>query len=204
MLKRKKVIIFLIIILLLITAGGVFCWWQKREIKGSPEDYVIKETAEGRIVENKKAGLTVKVPEGWEAKKMDVEEGLAIFYSSETEIEWREGKIVFPIKKGCLIRTTVVYKEGDFEDIKRETKFDHLLIGKVNYDEFEKITINNYRGLKNSFELVPWGAEKLESGISIYIPLKDKVYGLHLTWAFDEEEKCIQEFESFLETIQIK
>ena len=29
------------------------------------EDYVIKETPEGTFVENEKAGLTFKVPEGW-------------------------------------------------------------------------------------------------------------------------------------------
>ena len=80
MLKRKKIVFLIIIILLLIIAGGVFWWWQKREIKGSPEDYVIKETAEGRIVENRKAGLIVKVPESWEVKRMDVEEGVIILY----------------------------------------------------------------------------------------------------------------------------
>jgi len=61
----KKVIFSLIVILIL--AGGGFFWWrQGREIKGSPEDYVIKETAEGRFVENRKARLSIKAPEGWE------------------------------------------------------------------------------------------------------------------------------------------
>jgi len=61
---NKKIVIPIIIVVLILVGGGFF-WWQWREIKGSPDDYVIKETPEGKIVENKKAGLTVKVPEGW-------------------------------------------------------------------------------------------------------------------------------------------
>jgi len=42
---NKKIILSLTIVLLLIV-GGFFWWWQGREIKGSPEDYVIIETEE--------------------------------------------------------------------------------------------------------------------------------------------------------------
>jgi len=67
--KKKIIISIFVILFLILVAGGGFFWWGKREIKGSPEDYVIKETAEGKIVENKKAGLTVKVPEGGRQKR---------------------------------------------------------------------------------------------------------------------------------------
>ena len=77
---NKKIIIPAFVILLLIV-GGVF-WWQKREIKGSPEDYVIKETEQGKIVENKKAGLIVKVPDDWEVQKVNIEEGTGTFFSA--------------------------------------------------------------------------------------------------------------------------
>ena len=197
--KLNKKIIFSIIIVLILIAGGFFWWWQGREIKGSPEDYVIKETEEGKIVENKKAGLTVKVPERWETERVKDEEGVMVFYSPETEMERREEKIVLPIEKGCVVRTTVVYREGDFDRIKRETRRDHLLMGGVKYDEFEEITINNFYAIKNTFEL-----EKFGSGISVYIPIKNKVYGFHLVWASGEKEKCVQEFDKFLETVSIK
>jgi len=197
--KLNKKIIFIFVFVLILVVGGFFWWQQNREIKGSPDDYVIKETEEGIFVENKKAGLVVKVPEGWETKKMEVEEGLIILFPLETEMEMREGKIVLPIKKGCLIRTTVVYREGNFDQIRNQTKIDHLLTDGVKYDEFREITINNYYGLKNNFEF-----EKLGSGISTYIPIKNKVYGFHLVWASDEKERCLQKFESFLETVSIK
>jgi|GEM_PF-3234898 len=195
----NKKVIFVFIFVLILISGGLFFWWQNREIKGSVNDYIIKETTEGIIVENKKAGLTVKVPEGWQVEKMEVEEGLMIFFPPGTEMEIREEKIVLPIRKGCLIRTTIVYREGDFDQIKRETKRDHLLMESVKYDEFEEITINNYYGTKNTFEL-----EKLGSGISVYIPIKNKVYGFHLVWVPNEKEKCVQEFEDFFKTISIQ
>lgn len=190
----NKKVIFVFVIVLLLAGGGFFWWWQGREIKGSPADYVIKETPEGKIVENKRAGLMVKVPEGWKVQKIEVDEGLVILFPLETEMETRESRIVLPIEKGCLIRTTVVYREGDFEEIKRETRRDHFLVGGVIYDEFEEITIADYRGLKNSF-----GLEKLGEGISIYIPIRNKVYSFHLAWGPEEKERCSMEFDKFLE-----
>jgi len=193
---KKKIIIALVLIL--IALGGFF-YWQNREIKGSPDDYVIKETAEGIFVENKKAGLSVRVPEGWEIKKIETEEGLMTLFPLETEMEIIEEKIVLPIKEGCLIRTTIVYREGDLDQIKKETTIDHVLMGGTIYDDFEEVMMNNYYGIKNVFE-----SEKFGSGTSIYIPIKNKVYGFHLVWASDEKERCVQEFDKFLETVSIQ
>ncbi len=197
--NKKIVIVSAIVLLIILVGGGFFWWWQIKEIKGSPADYVIKETAEGKIVENKRAGLAVKVPESWNAEKIEIDEGLIIFFFFFSEIEQREMKIVLPVKKGCLLRTVVIYKEANLDQIKKETKIDHLLMGAIKYDEFEEIAINNYPGLKNTFDF-----EKLGSGVSIYIPIKNKVYSFHLNWAFDEKEKCLQEFDKFLENISIK
>ena len=197
MLKKKKIIIFLIIISLLIIAGGVFWWWQGREIKGSPDDYVIKETEEGKIVENKKAGLLVKAPEEWEVKKMEIEGGGITFYSGDTKIKWENDQIVLPLEDGCVMGSEVIYKKMDFEEIKEDARRTHIMLG-VKSDEFEEIIVNNHKALKNTFELHKYGP-----GIGIYIPVKNKGYAFYLYWGPDEKERCIQEFESFLETISI-
>jgi len=194
--KKKFVISSVVIIVLILGAGGFFLW-QGREIKGSPADYIIKETTDGKIVENKKAGLFVKAPEGWDVKKIEDEGGAVNFYSSNTDVESREGKIVLPIKNGCLIQTNVVYKKMDFEQTKQEAKRTHIMLG-VKSDEFEEIVINNHKALKNMFDIHKYG-----SGIGIYIPLKNRGYAFYLYWAPDEKERCVQKFESFLETISI-
>ncbi len=194
---NKKVIFIFGIILILLAAGGLFFWWQNREIKGNPADYVIKETAEGKIVENKKAGLTVKAPEGWGVEKVEFEEGAINFYSPNTKAELQEGKIVLPVKNGCLIQTNIVYKKMDFEQIQQEARRTHIMLG-VKSDEFEEIIINNSNALKNIFDLYKYG-----SGIGIYVPIKNKGYAFYLYWDSEEKEKCIQEFDKFLETVSI-
>ena len=61
MTKRKKIgVIFIVIGLILAVSAGLFYWYINREIKGSPDDYMIRETNEGIVVENNKAGLEVK------------------------------------------------------------------------------------------------------------------------------------------------
>ena len=195
--NRKKFFIFAGIVLLLLVVGGVF-WWWKEKTKGTAGDYIIRETKEGKIVENKKAGLTVKVPDDWEVKKIETNSGAINFHSPRSEVQWKEGKIILPPKKGCVIQTEVLYKNMDLTQIKKEAEYTHLMLGKK-ADEFKEITINNSLALKNTFDTVDAGP-----GIGIYIPNKKKVYVFYLVWSRDERENCIREFESFIKTISIK
>ena len=194
----KKIIISIVIVLLLV-AGGVFWWWQGREIKGSPEDYVIKETAEGKFVENKKAGLTVKIPEGWEAKRIELKEGWVMLYSPETEIRWKqEGVVLLPLEKGCIINAEAMYKKMDLIGIELDVRYSLAALG-LKSIEFEDIVINNHQALKTVFD-----TQKVGPGIFVNIPRNDKVYIFNLVFGVNEKEKCIQEFDKFLETISIK
>jgi hypothetical protein len=191
---NKKVIFVIVLIL----AVGGFFWWQGREIKGSPEDYVIIETEEGTFVENKKAGLVVKAPEGWEAEKIEfLKEGSVVVQTSNIEGEKRDGIVVPPLIRGCGIEITMTYKALSFEEIKKEAKEIHWMLVPI-FEEFEEIVINNKKALKNT-----WESKTKGPMIAIYIPTDNKVYTFTLAWAPDEKERCIQEFESFLETISI-
>ena len=194
----KKIVISIVVILILV--GGGFFWWQGREIKGSPEDYVIKETKEGKIIENKKAGLIVKVPEGWETKKVEIEEGAVDFTSPDLETEQKEEKIVLPLKKGCKIQASVGYEKLNFVDIKMESRYSFALMGMKSVI-FEETTVNNYLALKSIFDLEEKGPGV---GMSISIPVGNKVYGFSVVWGPDDKEKCIQEFDKFLETVSIQ
>jgi len=195
----KKKIIILVVVVLVLVGGGFFCW-QNREIKGSPEDYVIKETAAGIIVENKKAGLVLKVPEGWEVKKVEIEEGAVDFSSPDLETEQKEGKIVLPFKKGCKIQASIRYEKLSFADIEIESRYSFVLMGMKSVN-FEETTVNMYPALKSTFDKQEGG---VGVGISISIPTSNKVYGFSVVWGPNEKERCIQEFDRFLETIQIK
>lgn len=195
MAKKQKLIILAIIILVLV-GGGLF-YWQNREIKGSPEDYVIKETSAGVFVENKKAGLTIKVLEGWEVKKIELLEGSVVFYTSDIEGKKQDEIVTPPLEKGCGIEIAVVYKKMDFEEIIKEIKDIHTGLG-IKSEEFEIITINGQQALRNTFDSLLLGP-----GIATYFTQKNKLYSFCLYWALDEKEKCVQEFDIFLETASI-
>jgi len=196
---RKKILIsiFVILFLILIIGGGFF-WWQNREIKGSPEDYIIKETPEGKIVENKKAGLVVKAPEGWIEKKIELLEGSVVFDTPDIEGKWEDEMVKPPLKRGCTIEATVVYKKMDFDEIKKEIKELHAGLG-IKSEEFEIVTINNRQVLKNTFD-----SKFIGPGIGAYFINKNKIYSFGVYWAPEEKERCIQEFDKFLATVSIQ
>ena len=81
--KKKIIILIIVIFVLILGVGGFFYLWQgqmaqkSKEIEKKEEvteekiietfgDIVVKETPEGKIVENKKESISMKVPEGWE------------------------------------------------------------------------------------------------------------------------------------------
>ena len=197
--KKKILIPIFVVLFLAVVGGGFFWWWQRREIKGSPQDYAIKETSEGTIVENKKAGLTVKVPEGWEAEKIELfKEGSVVIQTSDIEGEEAKGVVSPPLARGCGIEITITYKALNFEEIKEEAKEIHRMLVPIS-EEFEEVIINNKKALKNT-----WESKANGPMIAIYIPAGNKVYTFILAWVPNDKNRCIQEFENFLETVSIK
>ena len=196
----KKIIISSIVILIVVVVAGGFFWWrQGREIKGSPEDYVIMETAEGIFVENKKAGLSVKVPEGWEGKKIkDIEGGSFIIQTSNIDGKKINDVVIPPLTHGCGIEIGINYKKLSFEEIEQSAREVYLRLGTID-QRFERTIVDNREALKNIVDTRYAGPM-----IGIYVPLSDKVYSFTLIWGSNEKEKCIQEFDKFLETISIK
>ncbi len=195
----KKIVISIIVILLLILAvGGFFYWWNHRQIRGSVDDFVIKETSEGKIIENKKAGLTIKAPEGWEVKKMNIGEGLVSLNSSDATIELKEEKVVLPIQLGCLIQTNVIYKKATLNEIRDEVLYNHYFLG-AKIDNFVDINIKNLTAIKNNLE-----TEKYGSQTGAYLPYGNKVYSFYLFWGPNDKENCDQVFNKFLESVSIR
>ncbi len=195
---KKNIYIIIIALTLIIVLIGIFYWYQNREITGSPDDYLIIEIEEGIFVENKKAGLLVKAPAGWEVEKLEHGEGSILFYTPDIEGKEKENLTVPPLKKGCGIETSIVYKKMDFTQIREEVLSIHWGLD-ITSEEFEEININGFPALKNIFY-----SEIIGPAIIIYVPVARKVYDFGLYFAYDEEEKCIQKFNNFLDNIVIK
>lgn len=194
---KLKFIIPLLVILIL--AGGGFFWWQNREIKGSPEDYVVKETDQGKIVENKKAGLTFEVPEGWkETKVKDIEGGSFVIQTLDIEGKKFNDIVMPPLTKGCGIEIGINYKRLAFEEIEQSAKEVYLRLGATD-QKFERTMINGKEALKNTVDTQYAGPM-----IGVYVPIDNEVYIFTLIWSPNEKEECIKQFDNFLETVSIQ
>lgn len=184
----KKKFIILIIFILLIIAGGVFWWWQeKAKIEPSlkPLDYiVVKETPKGKFVENKKEGLTVKVPEGWEVQKPTSEQEPISFYSSLK-------------KDACKIEMSISDKIRTIEEIKKSINKTIRELYTVEESEFSILEIKGYQALQHVFQAVEMGNIL---SITIYIPISTKVYNFELFTPPQYKEKCYQELGVLIES----
>jgi len=212
--QKIKIIIPVIIVLLLFIIGGVFYWWQwKRELpqekiiqKRIPVDsaeYEIKDTPEGKIVENKKEGLTVKVPNGWMGKKY--EDGSVGLFSPEIEFDQYGGFLKSVREKGaCAAGFEILKYEKVDPEITTYAEDLRNLIEKVQQNPVEEetiksevVTVSNKLGLKTIY--LREGKEKY---VSVEIPVNHTVYSFNSGLIFSE--KCLQEFNKILETVLIK
>lgn len=188
-----KKIIFLIIAILVFGAGGFF-WWQGREIKGSPEDYVIKETPEGKIVENKKVGLTYKIPQDWILENGNPKR----FYSPDTK--FKEKSSVF-LEKGCKVYVYASYIKTNLDTLQKFIDADFSESSPViKIDESSTAKVSNYSALRHKYHVEKFGM----AYISIDFPAKDKLYRILLSNPIEEKERCEEEFNKFLEVVSVK
>jgi len=209
MVVNKKIVIskVIIIVVLIMAASGFFCWREIKETppedwllaeSSSPEDYIIKEAPEGNFVENKKAGLSFKIPEGWRIEKPLY---LGVRLYSPDGVEWRTAFM----QSGCRIIPNVTEITTSIETLEKELRKNNFLLS-PSLDTYEIIKVANRKALKNVVE----EKEKLNTyQVRIYIPTKDlfsenKLYSLELTTTPNDAGQCIQEFDKFLETILIK
>lgn len=196
---KKKFIILSILIFLLI-AGGVFWWSQGREkIKSSsgPLGYIIiKETSEGKFVENKKEGLAFKVPNEWKVQLPTTEgESITMFNPSIVE-----GKVVWDIVSSVSYKTTAVpalkkERSSELSDLNGEQFLQFV--------SFETTTVAGRDALKTVIDTTtPEGGG--EHIVSVDIPTSDKVYSFTTHAGLQDKEKSKQEFNRFLESVLFK
>ncbi len=199
---KKKIIIFLLIItgLIIISYTGWIIYQEaKKEKEGlvkyeHEKYYIIKDTPEGKIVENKHAGLSFKVPNNWKIKKpptgiLDV----IRLYSPNSEE--KNGIIM---KTGCRIIPEISYVNTDISTIKKE--LSHNSIWSKYIVKTTNIKIKDYQGLKYVAE----SSELKFHHIGIILPAKDKVYSFSIDSNLEERTICSQLFDKFLKTVLIE
>jgi len=213
LIKNKKNIILLVVLILIIAVGGIF-WRLKSQREEEffvkfepPENYVIKETPEGKIVENQKIGLNFKVPEDWNLEKTDKitwsgginEYGIRIF-TSDFKIHPRSPWILIPFE-GCLINIYTFYNRAKADFIREDIKS----VQAIRDEKKEVIEINNHSGMKyiyGDFDALSTNSYAFVM-LNIEIPINDRIYALETYISAKNKERCLQEFDKFLETFLI-
>jgi hypothetical protein len=176
-------------------------WSQK-------EDYKIEETSKGIFVINEEAGISFKVPEGWE-----IEMGEENNYSQEEYwITLLDPKTILNENdfstKGCALSLWVELSEKKSVQVKNEIE-----IINQNPEEYksdinstkEIIKIDNrlaikWTGRSEDEEIY----QKTGKVIKIKAPLRDKVFYIDARILPEYEEKCSQNINNFLKNISVK
>jgi len=162
-------------------------WSQK-------EDYVIKETPEGKFVINEKAGLSFKVPEGW---RVELPEETAGVYFLEKNTRLEQGIFV----GGCAIVLAVDFRGTLVENTRGIISYLEKHPEEEESDMFiDIIEVARHKALKK----IGQADFRFGKSINIEIPLGEKLCHITTRPLLEEEERCLQEFDKFLETVSIK
>jgi len=211
---NKRFVAISIIILLILVIGGFFIWswwsWKEEQrsrtfwnIEYMKSDYFkVEERAGERIMINKKAGLTAKVPTSWGVTTEG--EGMS-FYSPD--VKFREnGALIFQSIKdgGCAVNVQVIkcgpIADGiptDADDLRGEIIGVKENSYSLNDRKMDVLNISGKDGLRTS-HINKDGVGK----ISFKIPIGQTIYSFDSGFIFSD--KCIGEFDNFIKTISIK
>ena len=208
--KKKIIILIIVIFVLILGVGGFFYLWQGQMAQKSKEsekkegateekiietfgDIVVKETSEGKVVENKKEGISMKVPEGWVVQLPTNAQEPVSFYSPDVT-QGGEGE-----EFTCKITFSVSQEKKDIASLKEEIGFNISELFTVEFHKFEVIKIAEIEALKSILNTLETGYS-----IAVYIPTSDRLYNFIIYANPEDKDKCSQEFNKFLDTVLIE
>ena len=205
---RKKSVIFLAVILVILASGGFFLWWKNRETPPSKwefakvsqrGDYTVKETSEGKLVENKKTGISFKIPRGWILEGGDP----SVFYSPNAEFSKIRRDV---LKEGCKIYVYANYIKTDLNTLKKFMEADYSKISSViKLDESLRIKVSNHFALEYKYHVRQDRPNHIKMRyISIDVPSKKYLYKILLSAPLQKNKDCEIKFDKFLKTVSFK
>jgi len=174
--------------------------WSQRE------DYVIRETSEGKFITNENIGFTVKVPDGWD---IDIPEDEV--WEDEYWITLLAPDAVFdsnnPTIKGCGVSFWVKIQKQSLEILRNEIngiyKNPESYIEEYSLEEL--VMISGLPAKKWTIRgKSPEIYKEVGEAIKIEIPIGDKtIINIDTRFLPEYREKCSKEFNNFLEAILI-
>jgi hypothetical protein len=206
--KISKIIALSVLILILIVVSYFLYnkWLESKMGLVSFENTIEQEIDGKRYIENKEVGLKFAIPDGWEISK----EEIGVSMHSSNFIPFTEDSFFIP-KEGCWIEVTSEILKNDndyipeYGDLKLMINNPDYLFEKNIYGgrELEVTDISGFKGIKSNF-LVDSNQDNIGNFMYVAIPNKNIVYFLG-TYIFGKnKDYCLQEFNDFLTTVNIK
>jgi len=200
---EKKFYFLFFITFVVFIIGGIFLWSEYSKEIGNitpavkfepPENYVIKDTSKGKIVENKKAGISFKVPEGWkvEKKEIGIDEWVINILSPDARVN-DSGLLI----KGCGVGVHVEHHRATANATRYRIKDPERFSKEISGD-YQAIEIDKHPALKMTIRNSGWG-----EAVAIKLPIEDKIYMFDTRFLPEETERCSQAFEEFLKGVSI-
>ncbi len=207
--KTKLKTIFLVVLLLVFLLILYFSFEYWKHIKEgevyfdsfkeheSIENYIIRDTLDGKMVINENVKLSFIVPQGWDVEKIYIDDVIEISSPDKERYPDIYGGFM---ERGCVFWLSVDYYIQRFSE--EEHRPDLLLKqiqGKkdIKEDVQEVVFINNLPALK---------AKKISNEtflILIEIPIDNRIYNVFSYSSLKDKDFCSAEFNVFLETVSI-
>ena len=207
--EKKIKIILAGVVMCVAVATGIFYWYANRETppekwdvaKISPrENYIIKETIEGKVVENKKVGLKCLIPEGWVLADNPPDVSEVVFNSSDMEIGEEVNDIFLKVlQRGCRIHVSASDIKTSIDVLEKEIEERKTLNPSLLINEYERTEIDGRIATKHTFG---GGGLKMYF-ILVHVPEEKDLYEIGLLAASQDKDRCEVEFNKFLETVVI-
>jgi hypothetical protein len=191
---------------LLLAAAGVFLW-QKYKKPYIPyvlsEEFTITESNGEKIIEYKKTGFKMRTPGDWEIDGFIARNGL-LLTSPDFEFYEKVGPYSPPIpEKGCSVTISIIKRSS--------LDMEYNPIGELievcpevgqECNDYIIVEFNGFRGLEHTY--IPENSLIPGKYVSIEIPKGDKIYSFETHLFSQDRERCEQEFDKILNTIEIR
>lgn len=203
--KTLKMIIVIVLVLAIIVAGFLYYNKIQEDKMGFVSFENIKEEIiNGKVnIGNKEFGLNFIVPDKWKVFKDS--EGVVI---SSPDFVPMSNESFIP-HAGCSINVNIEMVGGEgyiseYDDlvlmINDEDYLRSLNADKIKY---ETIELSGLKGIKNQFFIANFNNNQGEV-VVVSIPYSDKIYYFETDALGEDKERCIQEFNNFLNLVSIK
>jgi len=218
----NKPILIAGVVLLVILGGGLFLYllganspeegYGTTPTQWSQEgDYRIKETPEGTVVSNEKAGFSFTVPEGWEVEGQSgdsEQEYLLSILSPDTTFEKNESGNNTGILGGCILNIETEYQKDTV--VALNTRISSVKENPSRYERDtsreEVIEINSKVALK-TFLTPPLDSDyykQFGESVRVELPLdEESVVRFGIRFLNNDQERCLEQFGEFLNNFEI-